>query len=212
MTHTRTTGSSFDSLLWGFTSLAVAVLLSSTIFVPTGLPKAASGTSPTSQAAAAFERIPFTTAAGRLTTLADMNGQVRIVTTFYAHCPAACPLAFDALQRMEGRLSAAQRARLHVVALTVDPNRDGQGQLRQFESERGVDPHRWTLGRASPADTARLTGPLGASVRVLEDGTIDHASSFVLLDSRGRTVARTADTSGSDAQFAAAVRLALGNE
>jgi protein SCO1 len=197
----------FDSVLWGVTFLLAAALI---VLAHLPLSGASGMDAPQPVAARSLADIRFETAAGYVESLAQTNGHVRIVTTFYSHCPGACPLAFDSLRRIEDALPPAQRAKLQIVALTLDPQRDTQVQLRSYEQDRRLDGSRWTLGRASARDIGVAAKALGASFRILEDGSVDHLSSFILLDVRGREIARTARTQSVDAQFAAAVRAALG--
>jgi protein SCO1 len=205
----------FDSVFWVVTLLFVATILCvARLPIPSDAAPARAAISPLnvveSVTARGLADVRFETTAGYVESLAQTDGDVRIVTTFYSHCPGACPLAFDSLRRIESTLAPAQRRRLRIVALTLDPERDTQTQLRSFEQDRGLDTARWTLGRASARDTAGVASALGASVRVLDDGTVDHVSSFILLDKGGKEIARTSKTQSMDAQFAAAVRAALG--
>jgi protein SCO1/2 len=205
----------FDSVLWAITLLFAATLIYvARLQIPSDEAPARASSSPLkiveSVTARPIADVRFETTSGYVESLAQTDGHVRIVTTFYSHCPGACPLAFDSLRRIEGTLPPAQRRKLRIVALTLDPERDTRTQLRSFEQDRGLDTARWTLGRASARDTAGVANALGASLRVLDDGTVDHLSSFILLDKRGKEIARTSKTQSMDAQFAAAVRAALG--
>jgi len=151
----------------------------------------------------------FTTPDGTTGSLAASNGHVRIVTMLYAHCPGICPLNVATLGRIETQLSAAERNRLRIVALTLDPQHDSLTDLREFQRLHGINSARWTLGRPSVSSVAGLAAGVGITYRTLPDGTLDHQSSFLLLDEAGHIVARTSNTQNPDPRFVTAVRRAL---
>ena len=146
---------------------------------------------------------------GGMTSFATANARTRIVTMFYAHCPMACPLTLDTLRNLDSALSPVQRARLDVLLLSMDPERDTPEVLRALAQERHLDERRWILGRASGADTRKLAAVLGIQYRVLDNGEFDHSSVFVLLDARGRVIARSRKLGVPAVEFVAAVKAAL---
>jgi protein SCO1/2 len=156
-----------------------------------------------------YRQIPVETSRGTLTSLAATNGHVRIVTMFYSHCPGACPLTVETLQELDRALSAAQRAKLNFVLLSLDPGKDSPGALRTYESQRRIDSNRWIVGRSATADVARLAAALGVKYRTLSDGAVDHSNVIVLLDARGQVLARSTATQVIDGRFLAAVRDAV---
>ena len=66
--------------------------------------------------------------------LVDQSGRVRdldmhrghpvLVTMFYGSCPLACPLLIDTLRSFERSLTPAERARVRVVLISLDPEHD----------------------------------------------------------------------------------------
>jgi protein SCO1/2 len=162
----------------------------------------------------AFGDLPVSieTSAGARMNLGATNGRVRIVTMFYAHCPTMCPMTVDAIQRIDRSLTASEREQLGVVLLSLDPARDSPDALREFGSERGVDPMRWLIARTTTEDVRRVAQSLGISYRNLSGAVVDHSSTLVLLDARGHEVTRSEIGSASDASFISAVRQALADE
>jgi protein SCO1 len=152
---------------------------------------------------------PFATADGTTTSIAASNGQVRIVTMIYTHCPGMCPLAIQTLKRIELSLPANRRPRLGVIAITLDPAQDSLVALREFRRARQIDSVHWTLGRPSADSVAQIASSLGVSFRILDDHTVDHQGVFVLLDKDGSVLARTSRTQDVEPEFLAAVRAAL---
>jgi len=202
----------FLSALAGLAAIAAAVAMVA-VWAPTQIRAfdAATGLSeaPAPSPGVSWTRIPFKTADGRATSISETNGRVRIVTMFYAHCPGACPLSIETLKALGGGLPAAQRERLAIIALTLNPEQDSVTSLKAFRKARGIASGQWIFGRSAAADVAGLAGAIGVSYRVLDDATVDHQSVFVLLDEQGRVLSRTSRTRDIDPQFAAALRSAL---
>jgi protein SCO1/2 len=152
--------------------------------------------------------VPFVTADGNATSLAASNGQVRVVTMMYTHCPGICPLALSTLQRMDSHLTPAQQRRISIVALSLDPERDSVARLREFQDARGIASPRWIVGHPSIEGTRRLAAAMGVDYRVVGDGTVDHQSVFVLLGRNGQVLARSSNTRNVDPTFFAALQAA----
>jgi protein SCO1/2 len=154
--------------------------------------------------------VALETSRGERTTLAATGGQVRIVSMFYASCAAACPLTVSTLRRIDNELTAGERARLAILLVTFDPEHDDPSVLLEFAGQHHIDDSRWTLGRASLADTRKLASALDIRYRRLDDGNFNHSTVLVLLDWSGRVLARTDRMGTPDPAFVAAVRKALG--
>lgn len=141
---------------------------------------------------------------------ADSAGAVRLVTMFYASCGYVCPLLIEQLRRIEAKLEANERARLHVLLVSLDPERDTPQALAELASRRTLDTTRWTLAQPAKADLRRLSAVLGVQYRQRDDGEFNHSSVITLLDAEGRVLAQTAQLGGEpDAGFIATLRQAL---
>jgi len=152
----------------------------------------------------------YTNQDGKDFQLADGRGQVRLVAMFYTSCRYVCPLIIDSAKGVEHALSPAERERLHVLLVSLDPARDDPAALKSVFEKRRLPADRWTLARTEAAGVRRLAAVLGIRYRPLADGEFNHTSALVLLDGEGRVLART-ETLGSkpDPAFLAAVRAAL---
>jgi protein SCO1/2 len=153
--------------------------------------------------------IPLETSNGEHLLLAATGGRVRIATMFYAHCPTMCPLAVQAIQSIDRDLTPAERGKLRVLLLSLDPARDAPSVLSEFASERGIDSKRWTLARTAREDVGRMAHALRVSYGDSAAGIVDHTPVLVLLDASGRELARTDKLGAADPAFVAAVRRAL---
>ena len=138
------------------------------------------------------------------------RGQPQLVSMFYSSCQYICPLIVESGKAVERALTPAQRARLGVMLISMDPARDTPETLAKMVKQRHVDDRRWSL--ASPrADAVRsVAGVLDVRYRQLSDGEFNHTSVLILLDADGRILART-EKIGSDIDpaFVAKVKAAL---
>ena len=150
--------------------------------------------------------VALTDQSGRATRFAAGRGGVRIVSMFYANCPYVCPLIIDTLKHTERALDDAERKRLHVTLVSLDPERDSPAALDAVATKRGLDRTRWTLARAESRDVRKLAAVLGIQYRQLEDREFNHSSVLVLLDAEGRVVARSSRLGEPDPEFVKAVR------
>ena len=141
---------------------------------------------------------------------ASRRGKVQLVSMFYTSCQYICPLIVDSGKAVERQLAPAERERLGILLVSMDPKRDTPAALMSIVDKRKLDRARWTLASPAPADVREVAGVLGIRYRELADGEFNHSSAMVLLDAQGRELART-EKLGSvpDPVFAAAVKKAL---
>ena len=153
---------------------------------------------------------PLTDQSGRALTLASRRGSPQLVVMFYTSCKFICPTIIDTVLDLDRKLTPAERPRLGVLLVSLDPQRDDPGALKAVADQRGLDLARWTLAQPRPNDVRAIAGLLGVRYRALADGAFNHTGVLVLLDADGRIVARSEQTNGSvDPQFLSRVRLAL---
>ena len=147
---------------------------------------------------------------GKAFTLAQRRGGVQLVTMFYSSCPYACPLIIDTGKGVDHALAPAERARLRVLLLSLDPVRDTPAKLSALAAKRKIDTARWTLATTDAGGVRQTAAVLGIRYRQLANGEFNHSSVMILLDADGRILARTEKIGAQpDPAFLAAVRSAL---
>ncbi len=146
--------------------------------------------------------------AGKAVAWRSLRGKPRLVAMFYSNCPYMCPLIIETGKGIDHALTPAERARIGVSMVSLDPKRDTPAALKALAAKRKVDP-RWQLLQPRPQDLRAIAGLLQVRYRALADGEFNHTSVWILLDAEGREVART-EVMGPrpDPQFLAAVRKA----
>lgn len=133
----------------------------------------------------------LTDQAGRTHGLDLYRGSPVLVTMFYGSCQATCPLIIETLRDVERQIPSAQRAKLRVLLVSIDPEHDTPAALRKLAEERRIDTSRWTLARANDADVRRIAALLDVQYRQLPGGGYFHSTMISLLTPQGETVANS---------------------
>lgn len=138
------------------------------------------------------------------------RGRPQMVAMFYTSCRYICPLIVDSAKGIEHALTPAERARLGILLISMDPARDTPVALKSVFDKRKLDAARWSLASPQPGDVRAIAGALGIRYRALADGEFNHSSALVLLDAEGRIVARTERMGARpDPEFLAEVKRTL---
>ena len=147
---------------------------------------------------------------GREFQLSDRHGHVQMVSMFYSSCRFMCPLLIDSGLGVDHALTAAERAKLRVLLVSLDPARDTPPVLLALATKRKLDSQRWTLARTDNQGVRKLAAVLDIRYRQLADGEFNHSSVLILLDADGRILARTEKLGAiPDPSFMEAIRKAL---
>lgn len=104
-------------------------------------------------------------------------------------CPDACPTTLSKLSSATAKLTDAERARVKVLYITVDPERDTPAVMKEHLSYFSVDAAGLT---GSVEDITKVTAQFGAHFEKTSDKTaagylMSHTVSLFGLDARGRT-------------------------
>lgn len=116
--------------------------------------------------------------------LAARRGQLVLVTFLYTHCPDVCPLIAQNLNAALRALPAAQRERVRVLAVSVDPKGDTPAAVRAYRKRLELLPQfRYLVG--SRAELRRVWAAW--HVLAVQDGAdlVDHVAYTALVDGSG---------------------------
>ena len=134
---------------------------------------------------------------GRNVVARDYLGKVVLLYFGYTRCPDACPTTLTTLSQAVSLLGNAG-TRVRVLFVTVDPQRDTTGVLKQYVSAFGRE---FTGLRGDDAALSQLTRRYRVAYRLEPpdaDGNyaVDHSSAVFVFDSRGRArlLANAGDT------------------
>jgi protein SCO1/2 len=119
------------------------------------------------------------------------RGKQIMLNFIYTRCPIAtmCPAATLRFQETQKAARAAGVANLELVSITLDPEFDTPGVLKEYATERGIDTSNWSF----------LTGPEGAIKSLLaqfgvfaefEGSLLKHTLATLLIDEKGKILDR----------------------
>jgi len=150
-----------------------------------------------------------TNAQGRTQAWRSLRGQPQVVSMFYSGCHVMCPLILENAKGVQKQLTAAERDRLGLTMISLDPVHDTPAVLAETARNHRLPAH-WQLLRPGEDEVRALASVLDVRYRVREDGSINHTSVLILLDADGRILARSEVASAApDPAFITAVRQAL---
>ena len=130
---------------------------------------------------------------GRAVTQEDFRGRFQLVTFGFISCPDVCPTTLLEVKQILEALGD-RASRLQPVFITVDPARDTREVLREYTAAfdtriLGLTGSAELVRRA--ADSFRVQYEIVREPGAAPDNyTMNHTAGMVLLDTRGRFLAR----------------------
>jgi len=137
---------------------------------------------------------------GKAVRLADLRGNVVVLTFIYTRCPLPdfCPLMdrkFADLAQHLGNFPG--RARLvRLISLSFDPDHDTPDVLRKHAQIRGAAPPLWSYAVASHDELAKIGAPLGLFYGPGKDD-IAHNLCTAVIDRAGKLARLEVGTAGN---------------
>lgn len=129
----------------------------------------------------------------------NFSGKVQLVFFGFTQCPDICPTTLAELSEVMRSLGD-QASRVQVLMITVDPERDTPEVLRAYVS--GFNPSFLGL-TGTPAQIKQVAASFKAyyaKAPAAKGGyTMDHSSSFYLLDPKGEARVLVSNNAGSAA-------------
>jgi protein SCO1/2 len=146
---------------------------------------------------------------GKKVKLGVARGEIVLMAMFYATCPMVCPMLIADVKRVLAAVPEAERARVRVVLVSLDPARDTPKIFKDVFATRALNAKQFTLLRTDHTTTRTLAATLGVRYRDNGDGSIDHTSKLALLDRHGVVRATRAAVGADTAAFVASIRALL---
>ena len=116
---------------------------------------------------------------------AQLNGKIWIADFIFTTCPGPCPMISTRMSELQKPL---EKTDVHLVSVSVDPEKDTPEVLRDYAGKLRAQPERWdflTGPRATIYSLSRDGFKLGVSDGSDETGTPVHSTRVVLVDRRG---------------------------
>lgn len=115
------------------------------------------------------------------------RGKQVVVNFIYTRCPIAtmCPAATLKMMALQKAAHTAGVKDLELVSITLDPEHDTPGVLKEYADVRGIDTSNFTFLTGPDAAVRQLLAQLGV-IREFEGATIKHSLSTILINEAGK--------------------------
>ncbi|WP_027891573.1 SCO family protein [Calidithermus chliarophilus] len=120
--------------------------------------------------------------------LSDLKGKAVFIFFGFVNCPDVCPTTMQDLKRVYAKLTPEERARVQVLLISVDPERDTPESLGKYV--RFFDPSFVGLS-GTPEATAQVAKDYGvfyqkSQIKSAQEYNVDHTASVFLIDPKGQ--------------------------
>jgi protein SCO1/2 len=128
---------------------------------------------------------------GKAVAAGRFRGKKVVLNFIFTRCPIAtmCPAATLRMADLQKKAREAGVQDFELVSVSLDPEYDSPGILREYAEARGLDTSNWSFLTGPDAAVRHLLAQLGV-IREFEGNTIKHSLSTVLIDATGRITYR----------------------
>jgi len=128
---------------------------------------------------------------GRTVAANRFRGKRVVLNFIFTRCPIAtmCPAATLRMSQLQQAAREAGAKDFELVSISLDPEYDTPGVLRDYAEARGLDLSNWSFLTGPDAAVRHLLAQLGV-IREFEGATIKHTLATVLIDEQGRIIYR----------------------
>jgi protein SCO1/2 len=136
-----------------------------------------------------------------------LHGKVLLIYFGYTHCPDVCPASLAAGAQALNTLSAEERAKVRLIMVSVDPERDTPERLKEYAAYFHPEMIGVTGTAEEIAAVARAYGAGYIRQPAKPDGSyaVDHTTRTYVVAPDGR-LAETLELNAPAASYLAAVR------
>lgn len=127
----------------------------------------------------------------RVVAAARFRGQRVLLNFIYTRCPIAtmCPAAVANMMAVQREATAAGVTDLQLVSITLEPEYDTPGVLRDFADARGIDTSNYAFLTGPETAIRDLLTQFGVIAEV-DGALIQHSMATLLIDANGRIIHR----------------------
>ncbi|RXK55811.1 redoxin domain-containing protein [Oleiharenicola lentus] len=128
---------------------------------------------------------------GRTVAANRFRGKRVVLNFIFTRCPIAtmCPAATLKMAQLQQAAREAGAKDFELVSVSLDPEYDTPGVLRDYAEARGLDLANWSFLTGPDTAVRHLLTQLGV-IREFEGATIKHTLATVLIDETGRIIYR----------------------
>ena len=139
---------------------------------------------------------------GRTVTATRFRGKKVMMNFIFTRCPIAtmCPASTQKMSALQQAAKAAGVADVEFVSVSLDPEFDTPGVLKEYAELRGLDLSNWSFLTGPDAAVRHLLAQMGI-IREFEGATIKHNLATVLIDPSGRIIHRVDGSRWDNQEF-----------
>ena len=142
----------------------------------------------------------------RPVSLAALRGKVVLLDFVFTRCPGPCPILTGILRDVREGLLPADRERVQLVSITLDPAHDTPAVLREYAEKRRIDGQGWSFATGAARDVDALARAYGVGSVRQQNGEIEHTVATFLIDRDGQIARRYLGTTHEPDAIRADVR------
>jgi protein SCO1/2 len=124
---------------------------------------------------------------GRAVAGSRFRGKQIVLNFIFTRCPIAtmCPAATERMAALQKAAKEAGAQDFELVSISLDPEYDTPGILKDYAQARGLDTTNWSFLTGPDAAVRHLLAQLGV-IREFEGATIKHTLATVLINEQGK--------------------------
>lgn len=139
---------------------------------------------------------------GRPVVMSRFRGRKVMLNFIFTRCPIAtmCPASTQRMSDLQQAAKAAGVTGLEFVSITLDPEYDTPGVLKEYAEVRGLDTSNWSFLTGPDAAVRHLLAQLGV-IREFTGNTINHTLATLLINEQGRIIHRVDGSRWDNQEF-----------
>jgi protein SCO1/2 len=142
---------------------------------------------------------------GRAWTMHDLQGNVVVLSMFFASCQYVCPRITTDMQAIEAKLGDSAKDGVRFVLASFDTERDLPPALKTYQEKMRLPADRWTLLHGGEDAVRNLAAVLGVKYNKDQDGAFGHSVIITVLDRDGEIVHQEEGLGADPAETIAAI-------
>jgi protein SCO1/2 len=141
--------------------------------------------------------------------LAALRGKAVLLDFVYTSCTGPCPILTGIHRHVRDGLSEADRARVQLVSITLDPEHDTPAVLRAWAGARHLETRGWSFVTGPTADVDAVVRAYGVGSVRQPNGDIVHTVATFLISRDGMIARRYLGVTHESAEIRADIAALL---
>jgi protein SCO1/2 len=122
---------------------------------------------------------------GREISLSSLKGKPVLIDFVYSSCGSTCPMQTAKMSEVARKLGPELGAKVNIVSLSLDPERDGVAELRGYADRFGAPADGWFFLTGNPASVDEVLSLFRLRRQRTPDGEVMHLPAAFLLGADG---------------------------